>query len=95
MAAYIIFDIEVTNPMEYEDYKKLAAPTVAQYGGKYIVRGGKTETIEGAWSPKRLVILEFESVEQAKTWIDSPEYAPARDLRNKYAKSEAIVVDGV
>lgn len=95
MTAYIIFDIEITDSVEYEGYKTLAAPTVAQYGGKYIVRGGRTETLEGTWSPKRLVVLEFESVEQAKAWIDSPEYAPARALRNKYAKSEAIVVDGV
>lgn len=95
MTAYIIFTIEVTNPVEYEDYKKLAAPTVAQYGGKYVVRGGNTETLEGTWSPKRLVVLEFENVERAKAWINSAEYAPARALRNKYAKSEAIVVEGV
>lgn len=95
MSAYVIFDIEVTNPVEYEEYKKLAAPTVAQYGGKYIVRGGKTETLEGTWLPKRLVVLEFENAERAKAWVNSSEYAPARALRNQHAKSQAIVVEGV
>ena len=94
MTAYIIFDIEVTDPVNYQGYKKLAAPTVALYGGKYIARGGRTEILEGDWSPKRLVVLEFESVEKAKQWINSPEYSEARKLRHKYAKSQAIVVEG-
>lgn len=95
MSTYIIFDIEVTNPTEYEDYKKLAAPTLAQYGGKYVVRGGKHETVEGDWRPNRIVVLEFENSERANEWLNSPEYAPARLLRQKYAKSNAIVVEGV
>ena len=95
MTAYVIFDVEVTNPVEYEGYKKLAAPTVALYGGKYIVRGGQTETLEGNWSPKRIVVLQFDSVERAKAWINSPEYSAARALRHKYAVSKAIVVEGV
>jgi uncharacterized protein (DUF1330 family) len=94
MTAYIIFDIEVTDPVGYEDYKKLAAPTLSLYGGKYIVRGGKHETAEGNWQPKRMVVLEFESSERAKAWLNSPEYAPARALRHKYAKSHAVVVEG-
>ena len=95
MTAYVIFDIEVTDPAGYADYKELAQATVPLYGGKYLARGGKTETLEGQWQPARLVILEFPSTEQAKTWINSPEYAPARALRNKYAHSEAVVVEGV
>lgn len=95
MSAYIIFDIEITNPTEYEDYKKLAAPTVTQYGGKYIVRGGKNETLEGEWIPNRLVVLEFENSERAKAWHDSTEYSEAKALRNKYAKSKAVVVEGI
>ncbi len=94
MAAYVIVDIEVTNPTGYEDYKNLAAPTVAQYGGKYIARGGKTETLEGDWNPQRLVILEFPTMERAKEWLNSPEYRPACELRHKYAKSKMIVVQG-
>ncbi len=95
MTAYIIFDIEVADPVGYEDYKRLAAPTVAQFGGKYIARGGNTEVLEGEWIPKRLVILEFENSERAKAWLNSPEYAEARALRHKYAKSNMVVVDGV
>ena len=95
MTAYIILDIEVTDPVNYERYKALAAPTVAQYGGKYIVRGGQAETLEGDWSPSRLVVIQFESAERAKAWINSPEYSQARALRHKYARSKAVVVEGV
>ncbi|MBL8100708.1 MAG: DUF1330 domain-containing protein [Anaerolineales bacterium] len=95
MTAYIIVDIEVTDPVGYEDYKRLASPTLAIYGGKYIARGGNTEVLEGEWIPNRLVILEFENSERAKAWLNSPEYAEARALRHKYAKSNMVVVDGV
>ena len=95
MTAYIIFDINVHDPVAYEDYKKLTPATLAIYGGSFVVRGGKTETLEGDWSPSRLVILQFESVERAKAWINSPEYSEARALRHKYAVSQAIVVEGV
>ncbi|MBL8089722.1 MAG: DUF1330 domain-containing protein [Anaerolineales bacterium] len=95
MTAYIIVDIEVTDPVGYEDYKRLASPTLAIYGGKYIARGGNTEVLEGEWIPNRLVILEFENSERAKAWLNSPEYAEARALRHKYAKSNMIVVNGV
>ncbi len=95
MAAYVIVDIDVTNPVGYEDYKKIAASAVAAYDGKYVARGGKTETLEGDWSPTRLVILEFPSVERAKQWLNSPEYSAAKQLRHKYVKSQMIVVEGV
>ena len=94
MTAYVIVDIEVTDPAGYEEYKQLAPAAVKRYGGKYLARGGKNETLEGAWRSQRLVILEFESMERAKAWLDSPEYAPARALRHKYAKSKMIVVEG-
>ena len=95
MTAYIILDIEVTDPVGYEEYKKLGPPTVSAYGGKYVARGGKCETLEGGWQPERIVILEFPSVEKANAWINSPEYAPARALRHKYANSKTIVVEGL
>ncbi|RPH63030.1 MAG: DUF1330 domain-containing protein [Chloroflexi bacterium] len=95
MTAYVIVDIEVTDPAGYEDYKKLAPAAVALYGGKYIARGGKNETLEGDWKPNRLVILEFDSVGQAKAWLNSPEYAPARALRHQYEKTNMVVVEGV
>ena len=95
MAAYVIVDIQVTDPVGYEEYKKLAPPIVAAYGGKYLARGGKTETLEGDWSPKRLVILEFESAERAKAWLNSPEYRAPRQLRNRTTKTNMVVVEGV
>ena len=95
MTVYIIVDIDITDPVSYEEYKRLAAPTVELYGGKYIARGGQNETLEGEWQAKRLVILEFPSVEQAKNWLNSSEYAPARALRHKYAKTNMVVVEGV
>lgn len=95
MSAFVIFEIEVTDMGNYEGYKQLAAPTLSSYGGTYIVRGGQAETLEGDWHPKRIVVLQFENVERAKSWINSPEYAEARALRHKYAISKAIVVEGV
>ena len=94
MSAYVIVDIEVTDPVGYEEYKKLAPAAVALYGGKYIARGGKNETLEGDWKANRLVILEFPTLEQATTWLNSPEYAPARALRHKYARTNMVVVEG-
>ena len=95
MTAYVIVDIEVTDAAGYEEYKKLAPPTLAVYGGKYIARGGGTEVLEGNWTPNRLVILQFESVERAKAWLNSPEYRGARSLRHKYARSNMVVVEGL
>ena len=95
MTAYVIVDINVTDPVRYEDYKRLAAPTVELYGGKYIARGGKTETLEGDWSPTRLVILQFDNTEQAKSWLNSTEYREARSLRHETANSNMVVIEGV
>lgn len=95
MPAYVIVDIEVTDPEGYKEYVKIAPATVAQYGGRYLARGGHTEVLEGDWQPKRLVILEFPSVDQAKAWLNSPEYAPARALRHRYARSNMVVIEGM
>jgi uncharacterized protein (DUF1330 family) len=95
MTAYVIVDIDVTDPVRYEEYKKLAAPTVELYGGKYIARGGRTETLEGDWSPSRLVILQFENLEQARSWVNSPEYSGPRSIRHATARSQMIVTEGV
>jgi uncharacterized protein (DUF1330 family) len=95
MSAYVIVDIKVTEPVIYEEYKKLAAATVTAYGGKYLARGGQTETLEGHWVPNRLVILQFDNVDQAKEWLVSPEYGEARQLRHRSAISNMIIVEGV
>jgi len=95
MPAYVIVDINVIDPIGYEEYKKLAPLAVALYGGKYIARGGRTEILEGDWSPGRLVILQFDSVEQAKEWLNSKEYSQPRQLRHKTAMSNMVVIEGV
>ena len=94
MSAYVILDIDVTNPEGYKEYVRLAPAAVTHYGGRYLARGGATETLEGDWHAKRLVILEFPNQESAKAWLNSPEYAPARKLRHQYAKSNMVLVEG-
>jgi len=91
---YVIVDIHVLDQVKFEKYKQLAASSIAHYGGNYVARGGKIETIEGGWTPQRLVIVEFPSVEQAKVWYDSPEYTPARKLREESARSKLLIVEG-
>jgi uncharacterized protein (DUF1330 family) len=94
MAAYIIVDIEITDPAGYEEYKKLAGATVEKYGAEYIVRGGDPENLEGDWQPKRIVILRFADRERAKAWLNCTEYADPRKMRHATANSRMIVVDG-
>jgi uncharacterized protein (DUF1330 family) len=94
MSAYVIVEIEVTDPVGYEEYKKQAAATVHKYGGKYIVRGGRTEVLEGNWKPKRIVILEFPTAERAKEWLNCSEYSEPRKLRHKTAKTNMLVIEG-
>lgn len=95
MPAYVVNDMEVTDPALLEEYKKLSPPTVAQYGGRFLARGGAIEPLEGGWQPGRVVIIEFPSLAQAHAWIDSPEYAPAKALRQRASRSRLILVDGV
>ena len=95
MSAYVIGDITVNDQERYEDYKKLAPLAIAAFGGKYLARGGKAEKLEGNWEPDRIVILEFESIEKAKEWLDSHEYRKARLLRHNPASSNMIVVEAL
>jgi uncharacterized protein (DUF1330 family) len=95
MSAYIVTEIEVMDKERYEDYKKMVAPTLGAYRGKFLVRGGAAETLEGDWSPKRIVVLEFPSVDKAKQWWASPEYAEPKALRQATAHTQMIVVEGV
>lgn len=95
MVAYVIADVEVTDPVEYEDYKQMVPATLAAYGGKFVARGGKTAVLEGEWRPKRLVVIEFESVERAQAWWASPEYRAARELRQRTSIGSLVVVEGV
>lgn len=94
MAAYVIGDIDVTDPAIYDDYRKQVLATVTRYGGRFIMRGGKVEALEGGWTPKRIVALEFPSMEQAQKWYRSAEYAPLITLRQKAARGRLILVEG-
>jgi uncharacterized protein (DUF1330 family) len=95
MAAYIIADIEITDPKTYEIYRPLAGAAVEKYGGKFLTRGGKVEPAEGGWVPKRFVMLEFPSMEKLKTFYNSPDYQKALAVRQKASKGRLIFVEGV
>jgi uncharacterized protein (DUF1330 family) len=95
MAAFVIVDIAVTDPLRYEEYRRLATPTVAEHGGRFLVRGGRTETLEGSWRPRRFVVLEFPSAAAARAWWSSPGYAAAKGLRQASARTQMILVEGV
>jgi uncharacterized protein (DUF1330 family) len=94
MSAYVIAEIEVVDPAAYEDYRKQVLAVVTQYGGRFLVRGGQIDAREGGWTPKRMVVLEFPSMAQARKWYDSPEYAPLIKLRQKASKGKLILVEG-
>lgn len=94
MPAYIIVEVSIDNPVEYEDYKKLTPLSLKPFDGKFIVRGGQAETLEGDWNPERIVVLEFPTVEKAKAWWNSDQYAPAKALRQRTSHTKMIVVPG-
>jgi len=94
MAVYVLVQIDITDPAAYDIYKTLAAPTVGQYDGRYVVRGGTTTALEGTWDPGRLVMLEFPTAERAQAWFDSPEYGVARKAREHAANVKMLLVEG-
>ena len=95
MAAYVIVDVSINDPVVYAEYRKLTPASIAAHGGRFVVRGGQAETLEGEWSPGRIVVLEFESVAKAKAWWSSAEYERAKALRQRSATTRMIVVEGV
>jgi uncharacterized protein (DUF1330 family) len=95
MPAYLIARITVTDPTRYENYKALAPAAIAKYGGKYLARGGATETMEGDAESRRLVILEFPDMAAARTFYSSPEYAAARAERAGAADGQFVIVEGL
>lgn len=95
MAGYIIVEIDVTDPELYETYRQMAGSTVRSRGGKYLVRGGAVETLEGEWQPKRMVVLEFESVAAARAWWECEEYREPKKLRQQSASTRMILLEGV
>lgn len=94
MSAYVIANVEITNPVGCEEYRKRVSATLAAHGGRFVARGGATEVLEGSWAPKRLVIIEFPSMAALKSWYDSPEYRPLIELRNRNARSSLVAIEG-
>ena len=94
MSAYIVAEVEVTDPSTFEEYRKLVPPTIEAFGGRYVVRGGAVASLEGDWRPKRMVVIEFDDMERAKAWHGSELYAPAKALREASANTRMIVVEG-
>ena len=95
MTTNIIVDIQVTDPIGYEEYKKLTPAAIAAYDGRFVVRGAPAESLEGDWHPERMVVLEFPSVERAKEWWNSEIYTKAKVIRQRSAFTKMLVVDGV
>ncbi|MBM3341256.1 MAG: DUF1330 domain-containing protein [Betaproteobacteria bacterium] len=95
MAAYVIADIEVTDPAGFAEYQQRVPATIAAYSGRYLVRGGAAEVAEGDWSPRRCVVLEFADMAQLKKWYGSAEYRPLIAIRARTTQSNLVFVAGV
>ena len=95
MAAYVIAEIQVTDPAGYEEYRRTVGASIEQYGGKFLVRAGKVQVLEGDWQPGRLVVIEFESAERARAWWSSEAYREPKAIRERTATTKLIVVEGV
>lgn len=94
MPAYVLVEVDVTDPVGYEEYKAAVPAIVRAFGGKFLVRGGAAEALEGGRAPKRLVVLEFPSMEQAKKWWASEQYAPVKAIRERCATTTMFLVEG-
>lgn len=94
MNAYVIVDVVVTDAVKYDDYKKLTPGSLIPFEGRFMVRGGSAETLEGSWQPGRIVVIEFPSMDKAKSWWSSEGYAPAKALRQSASITRMIVVEG-
>jgi uncharacterized protein (DUF1330 family) len=95
MAAYVILDVEVTDPALYEEYKKVSGEALRPFGGRFVVRGGAAEILEGDWKPHRLVVLEFPSADRAREWWNSETYREPKALRQSASRGSMVLVEGV
>lgn len=95
MAAYVLIDSEITDPPVYNRFLEAARPVVEAHGGRYLVRGGATHVVQGNWTPRRPVVIEFDSVEQAKAWQDAPDYADLKRMLNRSSNTDVVIVEGM
>jgi uncharacterized protein (DUF1330 family) len=94
MAAYVVVNVDVTDPVKFAEYGRGVPATIEQYGGRYLVRGGIVHPVEGEWPLKRVVILEFDSIEAARRWHGSAEYAPLLKMRLESTRSTMVFIEG-
>ena len=92
--AYLLVQVDVTNPAQYGEYTKLSPAIIEKFGGRFLARGGRSTTLEGAPAPSRVVVIEFPSYERAHAFYDSPEYVAARKVRAGAAKAQFVLVEG-
>lgn len=95
MPAYVVVNVTVTNPDGYQEYVREVQSSIHTYGGRYLVRGGRTELLEGHYIPRRFVLVEFRDFDTARSWWDSPEYAAAKKIRQANATTDMFMADGV
>ena len=95
MPAYVISDVTLRDPNAVEIYRTRAAASIAQYGGRYLARGGEIEVLEGSWQPRAIIVVEFPDAERARAWYRSPEYASGLEVRDLALSRNLILVDGV
>ena len=95
MAVYVLADITVTDPQEFQVYAQQSGATIEKYGGRYVARDGQPEALEGNWEINRIVLLEFATVEQVRAWYDSPEYSAIKGIRQHASNSRLLLVHGL
>lgn len=95
MSAYIISDVTAKDADAFQTYRSRAAASIARYGGRYLVRGGPIEQLEGNWAPRAIIVVEFPDIERARTWYRSPEYAFALEVRDRALSRNLILLDGI
>jgi len=95
MPAYVIVEVTIHDPAAYEEYKQLTPAAIAAFDGRFVVRGGLTQTLEGDWNPERIVVLEFPTVARANEWWNSAQYTRAKLIRQRAAYTKMIIVEGV
>ncbi|MBL8380289.1 MAG: DUF1330 domain-containing protein [Burkholderiales bacterium] len=95
MAAYCISNVEVLDPAAYENYRSRTLATIEKFGGRFVVRGGKAEAKEGAWKPHRMIVVEFPDLDTANRWYHSPDYQAIIGYREKSARTDLVIVEGL
>jgi uncharacterized protein (DUF1330 family) len=95
MPAYVIANVDVHDPARYDEYRRGVPDSIAAHGGRYLARGGECQVMEGAWQPRRLVIVEFPTAAAARGWWESPEYASLKALRQATTNTELVILEGL